>query len=47
MYLQAAEQYASSHNVQIQRSEDDDSTSDGFDEHRNLLGDALDEQIKT
>ena len=44
--LQAVEQYTAMHNAKIQRN-DDDKSSDDFDEHKGLIGEAMDEQVAT
>jgi len=47
--LQAVEHYTSLHNAKIQRDDDqeEDMSSEDFDEHRELLGEAMKEQLVT
>lgn len=47
--LQAVEHYTSLHNAKIQRDDDqeEDTSSEDFDEHRELLGEAMKEQLVT
>lgn len=45
--FQAVEQYTAAQNAKIQRDDDEDRPSDDFDEHKGLIGEAMNEQVTT
>lgn len=45
--FQAVEQFTAAQNAKVQRDDDGDRASDDFDEHKGLIGEAMNEQMTT